>query len=69
MMPRIGFPKSTIVGPIWLKMMTPEGASLELEFRRLLKLKFDQLFAAHGTFLEKDAHEAVRTAVKNTFSN
>jgi len=68
-MPRIGFPKSTIVGPIWLKMMTPEGASLELEFRRLLKLKFDQLFAAHGTFLEKDAHEAVRTAVKNTFSN
>ena len=50
-------------------MMTPEGANLELEFRRLLKLNFDQLFAAHGTFLEKDARETVRTAVKNTFSN
>ena len=35
LMPYIGFPKTTIVGPIWLKMMTPEGASLQGEFERL----------------------------------
>ncbi len=68
-MPRIGFPKSTIVGPIWLKLMTPENASLELEFKRLLKLKFDKLLSAHGTFLEKNAHVAVRLAIEETFSN
>ena len=27
LMPLIGFPKTTVVGPMWVKMMTPEGAS------------------------------------------
>lgn len=67
-MPRIGFPKTTIIGPIWLKLMTPENKSLESEFERLLELKFDGLLSAHGTFLEQGAHKAVQTAVRNTFS-
>ena len=67
-MPRIGFPKTTIIGPIWLRLMTPENKSLESEFERLLELEFDKLLSAHGTFLEQGAREAVRAAVQNTFS-
>lgn len=69
MMPLIGFPRTTIVGPMWLKMMTPEGASLESEFRRLLERDFDQLLSAHGTFLASGAHAACERAVDKTFSS
>ena len=66
-MPRIGFPKTTIVGPFWLKLMTPEGGTLESEFKRLLKSEFDSLLSAHGTFLPKGASEAVEMAVDKAF--
>ena len=36
MMPFIGFPKRMLVGPIWLKIMTPDGGNLKPEFERLL---------------------------------
>lgn len=68
-MPSMGFRKTTIVGPIWLKLMTPENESLESEFLRLLELKFDKLLSAHGTFLEQGAHDAVQVAVRSAFSN
>lgn len=68
-MPFIGFPKTTIVGPMWLKAMTPEGGNLASEFRRLLELEFDQLLSAHGSFLETGAHEACERAVDKTFSS
>lgn len=67
LMPRIGFPKTTIVGPIWLKLMTPEGRSLKEEFRRLLELNFDKLLSAHGTFLKQGAFKAVKTAAGKAF--
>jgi hypothetical protein len=67
-MPFIGFPKTTIVGPMWVKMMTPEGGNLESEFRRLLELDFDQLLSAHGSLLETGAHEACERAVDKMFS-
>ncbi len=67
MMPLIGFRKTTIVGPIWLKTMTPEGASLEGEFRRLLELEFDQLLSAHGSLVESGAHKACERAVDRVF--
>lgn len=66
--PWIGFPKTTIVGPIWVKMMTPKGGNLESEFRRLPELEFDQLLSAHGTFLESGAHAACERAVDKVFS-
>jgi hypothetical protein len=66
-MPFIGFPKTTVVGPIWLKMMTPQGASLEGEFRRLLDWEFDQLLSAHGSLLRSGAHASVRAAVDRAF--
>ncbi len=67
MSPFIGFPKTTLIGPFWIKLMTPEGASLRGEFERLLELKFDRLLSAHGTLLEADAHSAVANALKKAY--
>jgi hypothetical protein len=67
LMPRIGFPRTTIIGPFWIKLMTPKGDSLKDEFERLLELEFDSLLSGHGTFLEMGAREAVRTAVANAY--
>lgn len=67
MLPFIGFPRTTIVGPMWLKGMSPEGISLEADFRKLLELEFDSLLSAHGTLLEKGAHAAVERAVDKAF--
>lgn len=66
-MPFIGFPKTTLIGPFWLKLMTPEEASLRDEFQRLLELEFDSLLSAHGTLLKTGAREAVRKAVAGAF--
>lgn len=66
-MPFIGFPKSTVLGPFWLKMMTSAGGSLRGEFDRLLKLDFDALIAAHGTYLPSGAKASVRQAVGKAF--
>ena len=63
MMPRIGFPKTTIIGPFWLTAMVPDGMDIQSEFRRLLTLKFDKLLAAHGSLLDGGAHQAVARAV------
>jgi hypothetical protein len=67
MMPLIGFPKTTLIGPIWLKFMTPDGGSLKSEFERLLGLSFDSLLSAHGSFLPSGAHAAVTAALKRAF--
>ncbi|MEX0963880.1 MAG: hypothetical protein WDZ52_07570 [Pseudohongiellaceae bacterium] len=67
LMPFIGFPRTTIVGPIWLKIQTREGESLESEFRRLLTLEFDSLLAGHGTLLNAGAHAAVERAIDKAF--
>ena len=68
LMPFIGFPKTTIVGPFWLKLQTPEGGSLRAEFDRLLELQFDSLLCGHGSWLESGAKEAVRAAVEKAFA-
>ena len=69
LMPFIGFPRTTVVGPIWLKLMTAPGGSLESEFRRLLELPFERLLSAHGSLLGSGAREAVRAAVDRAFSD
>lgn len=66
-MPFIGFPRTTVVGPIWLKLMTPEGGSLKSEFERLLTLDFDRLLSAHGSLLESGARDSVARAVRKAF--
>ncbi len=69
MMPYIGFPKTTIIGPIWIKVMTPEGASLKPEFERLLAHDFDALVSAHGSFLQTGAKAAVKKAIHKVFAD
>jgi hypothetical protein len=69
LMPFIGFPRTTVVGPIWLKMLTPEGESLRGDFERLLALDFDALLSAHGSLLRSGAHEAVEQAVARAFDS
>ena len=66
-MPLIGFSKKTLVGPIWLKRMTPPGGSLRTEFERLLERDFDALLAAHGTWLPAGAKAGVHDAVRRAF--
>lgn len=68
LMPFIGFPKTTLIGPIWLQAMTPAGGSLRADFERLLEWRFDSLLSAHGSFLATGAHAAVRGAVDKAFS-
>lgn len=63
-MPWIGFPQTTVVGPFWLKLMTPPGASLRSEFDRLLAtFDFEGLLSAHGSFLASGAKASVAAAV------
>ena len=68
-LPFMGFPKTTLVGPIWLKLMTPEGSSLKTEFEQLLTLDFDALLSSHGSFLAHGAKAAVQAAVEKAFPN
>lgn len=67
MMPFIGFPKTTLIGPFWMKLMTGKGDKLEDEFQRLLQWQFDTLLSAHGTLLETGAHAAVTAAVARAY--
>lgn len=45
----MGFFKPCVIGPIWLKTVTPPGGSLREDFERVLELDFDNLIAGHGT--------------------
>lgn len=67
-MPFIGFKKTTLIGPFWLKLMMKDRAVLEQEFRRLLELEFDKLLSAHGQLVRGGAHAAVAAAVEKTFA-
>jgi hypothetical protein len=69
LMPVLGFSKTTLIGPLWLKAATPPGGSLRTDFERLLALKFDALLAAHGTLLKTGAHAAVARAIARAFAS
>lgn len=68
-LPFLGFKKTTLIGPIWLKAATPEGGSLRSDFNRLLELEFDSLLSAHGTLLRTGARKAVGKAIEKAFSD
>ncbi len=67
MMPFIGFPKETLIGPVWVKLLVQDKDGMKAEFSRLLEWEFDKLIAAHGTFLESNAHQEVVAAVDKMF--
>jgi len=59
MMYAMGFFTPCVIGPIWLKTVTPPGGSLRADFERLLALDFDNLISAHGTPKVGGAKEAL----------
>ena len=67
LMPLIGFPRRTLIGPIWVKLLVEDKEGIQAEFERLLSLDFDQLLSAHGTFLSENAHAQVAEAIRKMF--
>ena len=45
----MGFFTPCVIGPMWLKAVTPRNGSLRPDFERILELDFDNLVSAHGT--------------------
>ena len=69
LMPLIGFPNKTIIGPMWVKRMVLDLEATKAEFRTILTLDFDQLLSGHGTFVAKNAKEELQQAYKNIFDD
>jgi hypothetical protein len=55
----MGFFTPCVIGPIWLKTVTPKGGSLRADFDRVLALDFDNLISGHGTLKRGGAKEAL----------
>ncbi len=68
LLPKMGFTQETLITKMWLKHAVTNQQGIQVEFKRLLTLDFDQLIGAHGTFVEQGAHEEVRRALDNKFS-
>jgi len=66
-LPILGIKLGLQVGPIWKKILTPEGGTLRPDFDRLLELDFDHLIAAHGGLCRGGAKARVREAVARAF--
>lgn len=67
-MPFLGFKKTTLVGPIWLRFMVEDAATLRPQFERVLELDFDSFLSAHGTFLASGAKAGVKAAIEKAFA-
>jgi hypothetical protein len=55
----MGFFTPCVIGPIWLKAVTPKGGSMRPDFERVLALDFDNLISAHGTAKVGGAKQAL----------
>jgi hypothetical protein len=64
MMPLMGFPLRLIIGPSWLKAMTPKGGNLCGDYTRLQTLDFKHLVAAYDSVLNDTAKEVVAEAIQ-----
>src|SRR5262245_37758971 len=60
----MGFFTPCVIGPIWLKTVTPAGGSVRPDFERVLALDFDHLISAHGTPKLGGAKEALARNVE-----
>src|SRR5262249_36985781 len=60
----MGFFKPCVIGPIWLKAVTPNGGSVRSDFERILALDFDSLVSGHGTPKLGGAKDALRAQVE-----
>ena len=67
-MPLMGFPLRLIIGPVWLKAMTPDtpsNSSLRPDFERIQALEFQHFVAGHGSLLRDTAKPAVAAAIRD----
>ncbi len=64
----LGFFTPCVIGPLWLKMVTPRGGSLSADFERVLEMDFDNLISAHGTPKIGGAKAALRQNVEKVFA-
>jgi hypothetical protein len=60
----MGFFTPCVIGPIWLKAVTPSGGSMRADFERVLTLDFDNLISGHGTPKLGGAKEALAQNVE-----
>lgn len=60
----MGFFSPCVIGPIWLKAVTPPGGSVRGDFERVLALDFDNLVSGHGTPKIGGAKEALARRVE-----
>jgi len=60
----MGFFTPCVIGPIWLKAVTPPGGSMRPDFERVLALDFDNLISGHGTPKLGGAKEALAQNVE-----
>ncbi len=60
----MGFFTPCVIGPIWLKTVTPPGGSMRADFERVLALDFDNLISGHGTPKLGGAKEALAKNVQ-----
>lgn len=60
----MGFFTPCVIGPIWLKAVTPLGGSMRADFERVLALDFDNLISGHGTPKIGGAKEALARNVE-----
>ncbi len=67
-LPLMGFTQETIIPKMWIKMAVENQEGIKGDLKRLLEFDFDQLLAAHGTFVGKGAHAEVQRAVDVKFS-
>ena len=67
-MPLMGFPKGRIiVGPRWLKAMTPEGGNVLTDFEHIGALRFRHLIPGHGSVCRDDAQVQVQRAISHVW--
>ena len=60
----MGFFTPCVIGPIWLKAVTPPGGSMRADFERVMALDSDNLISAHGTPKLGGAKEALARNVE-----
>lgn len=64
LMRMIGFFTPCVIGPFWLKAVTPPGGSMRPDFERILALDWDNLIAGHGTLKHGGARQALARNVE-----
>lgn len=67
LLPLMGFIQDTLIPKLWLKHAVKDQAGTQAEFEQLLKLDFDSILSAHGTFVSNGAHAEVKQAFERAF--